>query len=463
MKRHSLAPLLLLLLFAALPTLGASGDLDRSYGNGGFVFGSNADASTTLAIQPDDKVIAGGQCRVNGQSHFCLMRYLSNGAVDTSFGTGGQVYTPILTGASIARRLVVLPNGKILAVGYTSIPGNYPDEISYQFALARYNANGTLDPSFDGDGIVVNPIMTYRGAFAVDVAVQPDGKYVAAGGGTYPGKDFVAVRVNEDGSFDQSFGSAGIVTIATSYGSAQCVALQPDGKIVLGGWGGVSVHAVVARLTTAGVLDVSFNGSGILTYEVGYTSLRRMFVRPDGKILALGSGQPNIGSGNYLEIARINSNGTMDTTYDGDGIFFSTSSQGVPSRANDFLLQPDGKIVAAGNLSLNGNSYSASARYQADIPQLDNQFGDRGKILRLTTFDSTSVVMQSDGRLIFGGTRAVGPSAFQFFLVRHLNNGTRDADFDNDRKSDLSVFRPSTGTWYLSGSTNGDTAVQFGS
>lgn len=202
--------LVLAFIFALgpLPTVapGASGDLDRSYGAGGFAYSTNGDSSATMAIQQDDKVITGGQCLVAARKHFCVTRYLSNGEVDTSFGSGGRVATAIGAGDSIIRKVVVLPDGKILAVGYLDLDPAQPWGFhSYQFAITRYTSNGGLDPTFDGDGIVTNPIMGGLGTIAWDVAVQPDGKFVVAGSGQISQTSFVAVRFNVDGCFDPSF------------------------------------------------------------------------------------------------------------------------------------------------------------------------------------------------------------------------------------------------------------------
>lgn len=444
----------------------ASGDLDRSYGVGGFYYAADADSSTVLAIQTDDKVIAGGQCTVAGRKHFCLTRYLTTGVVDDSFGTAGRVTTPIGAGDSVITRISVLPEGKILVVGYTDqetpvVGGQH----LRQFAIARYSPTGILDPTFDGDGIITNPIISGQfGASAWDVTVQPDGKFIVAGSGSVSSTGFVVVRFNFDGSFDQSFANGGILatSIAGGASGAYVVGLQPDGKIVLGGVGNFGAKFVFVRLNTDGAIDDTFGGSGLVLPETNNLPkhLRRLVVLPDGKILAFGDIRPQTTF--LLAFYRINPNGTLDTTFDGDGSLLSNVLPNFLCTADDLVIQPNGKMLVSLSGAINGNLHSISARFRAD-GALDKQFGNNGSVVRYATYQSSGVVVQSDGKIVHGGTMySDPPNGYRFFLARYLNNGTRDSDFDGDRKSDLSVFRPSLATWYLTDGGTGFSSTPFG-
>ncbi|MGB7925127.1 MAG: FG-GAP-like repeat-containing protein [Pyrinomonadaceae bacterium] len=473
MKRIALSLVLALGIFPAA-VHGASGDRDRSFGVNGVAYADFPEPVSTIAIQADNKVITGGQCYLPtvGHSHFCMMRHLTDGSIDNSFGVQGSVSTIIGVGDSQLKRVLVLPNGKIVAVGYTDYYDPVPWEHNYYgFAVARYNSDGSLDTTFDSDGVWMNTLVGYRGAVAYDVVVQPDGKLIVAGAGTANGTGFIAVRLNVDGSLDTSFAGTGVsITDIGIYGGASCVALQPDGKIVLAGNGSINIDDkyVVVRLTSTGTLDGTFNNSGKLGFAAGATvndHIRRVAVLPNSKIMVMGSSQYGFGSnfGSYMVVlVRINANGSFDTSFNGTGKVMSNLPGADHANANDFLVQPTGKIIVTGSISLYGNLHSMSARYRTD-GTLDPQYGDKGQLRDYTQFESTAVVKQSDGKIIFAGTRFFSyPNDSRAYLERVLDNGTREVDFDNDRKADVAVFRRSTASWYLLKSTEGFAGIGFG-
>jgi uncharacterized delta-60 repeat protein len=206
--------------------------------------------------------------------------------------------------------------------------------------VARYNANGSLDTSFDGDGKLTTAFVS--DGVAHDVAVQSDGKIVVAGY-TYSGSnnDFAVVRYNADGSLDTSFGAGG--KVITDFGSAgdhgYSLALQSDGKIVVaGGTGAVGAYSLaLARYNTDGSLDTSFDGDGRVSTAIGSSSVGYgVAIQPDGKIVVTGEG----GTGNYyFAVARYNSDGSLDTSFDGDGRV--TTAIGTPSRGRSGAIQAD--------------------------------------------------------------------------------------------------------------------------
>lgn len=452
----------------------ASGDRDRSYGFNGVAYANpgSSEPISTIAIQADNKVVNGGQCYVPavGKSIFCMVRHMPDGSIDTSFGVQGRVTTPMGTADSNLTRVLVLPDGKIVAVGYTDYYDPIPWEHNfYGFAVARYNPDGSLDTTFDGDGKWMNTVVSGRGAQAFDVVVQPDGKLVIAGTSTIATERFVAVRLNVDGSLDTTFDGDGIsITNTGLYGGANCVALQPDGKILLGGNGTINDKYIVVRLTPTGTLDGTFNNSGKLGFVAGPTVndfMRRLAVLPDGKIMVMGNSQYGSGSsfGSYaVVLVRINANGTFDSSFNGNGRVFSYLPGADHANANDFLIQSSGKIIVTGSIVLYGNRHSMSARYRMD-GTLDPQYGDKGQLRDYNQFESTAVAQQSDGKIVFAGSRFFSyPNDSRTYFERVLDNGTREADFDNDRKADVSVFRPSDGNWYLLKSTDGFAGIAFG-
>uniref|UniRef100_UPI00262434A2 DUF4347 domain-containing protein n=1 Tax=Zoogloea sp. TaxID=49181 RepID=UPI00262434A2 len=329
----------------------ADGTLDTGFGGGdGIVtqaIGTGDDEAYAVALQADGKILVAGRT-VNGTFFdFAVLRYTADGLLDTTFGGGdGIVITDF--GASsndTVSAVLVQSDGKIV-VGGTS---------ANDFAVARYLSDGTLDTSFSGDGKQTLDI-----AIANDegrgLALQTDGKIVQAGTGFVGGvQNFALVRYNADGSVDTGFGGGdGIVTtaISTDWNIAQAVEVQSDGKIVVGGYSrGLSDNDfTIVRYTSTGTLDTSFGGGdGIVTTNWGSgDSVWGMSLQSDDKIVVAG------GTGSYdLAVARYLSDGSLDTSFSGDG------KQTINLKFLEILyavdVAPDGRIVAAGYTSDGGS------------------------------------------------------------------------------------------------------------
>lgn len=346
----------------AIMRLEADGSLDRSFGDGGRVstsftdyFGSVAKA---VAVQADQKLLVAGYARNLDYAHdtFALARYDSSGQLDKTFGTNGWVLTPIypFTGAGVndmANALTIAPDGKIIVAGVT---GTFLAD----FAVARYNPDGSLDTSFGGDGTVVTDIGGQDSANAV--IVQDDNKILVAGNGWTSGsnEDFTLVRYNEDGSLDSAFGSGGIVTTDFSGGAdrAQGLALLPDGRIIVAGVGQVSggcfpnpcerYGVAAAQYLADGRLDSSFGAGGGVLYDFVTTSgIYALARRPDGKLILGG----HHGNEDFL-IISLHPDGSFDESFGGTGAVVAGFGPGA-DRANAVLVQPDGSIIAAGRAS----------------------------------------------------------------------------------------------------------------
>src|SRR5262249_37980543 len=217
-----------------------TGALDTSFGTGGTVITDFAGAyagAAAVAIQADGKVVAAGTV-VGGQRwHFAVVRYNTDGALATGFGPGGRGKTDFGGICEVATSVAVQPDGKIVVVG-GSVIGYFND-----FALARYNTDGTLDAGFGVGGKVLTDFGV--SATAYSIAVQPDGKIVAAGAANIDGNyDFEVVRYNSDGRLDESFGAGGKVSTdfgmldqGFSWALGYSLAIQPDGHIVVAGGG----------------------------------------------------------------------------------------------------------------------------------------------------------------------------------------------------------------------------------
>src|SRR5215831_18017822 len=253
----------------------AQSGLDSSFGTSGKVttdFGGTGAAARNVAVQADGKILAAGVSGFNGVVDFALARYNSDGTLDASFGTGGIVTTAFDFPGNFDRVFTVIrqPDGKFVAVGSTV------SNLFANFALARFNADGTLDTTFGTGGKVGTAFdsgsVSYTQAFSV--AVQPDGSIVAAGyteigaclfnGLELPCFDFALARYNSNGTLDASFGTGGRVTtdFGGPYDQAESVAVQPDGRIVVAGAAARLTNTgfdfALARYNSNGTLDTSF-------------------------------------------------------------------------------------------------------------------------------------------------------------------------------------------------------------
>jgi uncharacterized delta-60 repeat protein len=370
--------------------------------------------------------------------------------LDSGFSGDGKVTTDF--GATdYGRALAVQSNGKILVAGFSgSGPLTFPP--SQDFALARYNADGSLDASFSGDGMLTTDFAGWS-SHGEGVAVQSDGKIVVAGGAIDTGSgifDFAVARYNSNGTLDTSFSGDGKLT--TDLGdddTAYAVAIQGDGKIVVAG---ESVAGVgLARYTSDGSLDSTFGTGGIVTVMAGGAAAylgSAMTLQSDGKILVSGyynhvetdvsdPFNPKITTLFDFATLRFNANGTLDSSFSGDGI--AVTDLGTASEeAGGVVVQSDGKILVSGHIGMNTdtgpvNTGYALVRYNAN-GSLDASFGANG-IVKAELGDGATgfaVSLQSDGRILVSGTTDAGCT-----LLRYTGDGTLDTSFDGDGRFDI--------------------------
>lgn len=210
----------------------------------------------------------------------------NDGTLDLSFGTNGFVITNIGGTDDASTSAVLQPDGKIIVAGWTNVSG------IYDFIVVRYNTNGSIDTTFGNNGIATaNAGGDDEGAFSV--VLQPDGKIVTGGYSNASGNyDFVVIRFNNNGSVDTSFGTDGIAitSLDNLNDTGRSVVLQPDGKIVLAGYIDTEFDIGIVRYTTNGSLDTSFGISGIVITDLGGTidAVYSVVIQPDGKIVVAG-------------------------------------------------------------------------------------------------------------------------------------------------------------------------------
>jgi uncharacterized delta-60 repeat protein len=294
----------------ALARYNTSGTLDTSFGSGGMlttlINAYTYKGAEAVAIQSDGKlVVAGTSSPTTGyiEPHYItLARYNSNGTLDTTFGSGGTVISPLGSGDSDARAVVLQSDGKIIVGGWIILNNQL------QFTVARYNTNGTLDITFGtGTGYAAFSTNTGSNAYgAYSAVIQSDGKVVAAGMQLTTTQTWTLARFNSDGTLDTTFNGTGIVS-TTVAGYADALALQSDGKIVVGGSMGNPTYPQfeLGRFNTDGSFDTTFNGTGLVNTVIGSSSLARgVVIQSDGKIVAAGSSPFNTSSVHNIALAR---------------------------------------------------------------------------------------------------------------------------------------------------------------
>jgi len=378
--------------------------VDPSFGNQGVAYGmtvsgnNNEVTGNKIIVQPDNKIIQVGNVAAgNNVQDFLVLRYTGNGSLDSSFGTNGKVITPIGVGYDYAAYGALQADGKIVVAGFTQAPNFNSD-----FALVRYTANGSIDSSFGTNGKVITAVGSFDD-LVYALSIQADGKIVAVGSSSNSSyvHAFAVVRYNSNGTIDSTFGQAGKVVFhpghfityigTTYYGQysneyANCVSIQADGKIVVGGQ--------------------SYTHAGCYDYY-GYVYCNPAFA-----------------------MVRYKSNGSIDSTFGTNGKIFDSVSLVYPSA---MILQPDGKTVVTG--TGNYNSF-ITERYNTDGSP-DNSFGTGGKVI--TQIGSvndyswaSSLTSQPDGKILVTGTLSINNNPSKFVVVRYKTNGSLDSTFNNN-------------------------------
>lgn len=363
-----------------LARFNTGGSLDKTFDTDGIQitdFRTYNDVINSVAIQSDGKIVAAGSAS-NGQNDaFAIARYNTDGSPDNTFDTDGKKMTFINSNNVYAVSLAVQDDGKLVAAGYEQ------SAVKTNFAIVRYNANGSLDNSFDSNGSLIGNFKQNNTVFT-STAVQKDGK-IAAAGYTWNGANYdnIVIRYNTNGSLDTSFSSDGTLVTATSSNPfTSKIALQTDGKIVIG------AGNLLARYNTNGGLDNTFGTDGKQTASFEISSCK---LEPDGKILIAGG----------TTIARYSANGSLDNSFNGSGILSTYYS------VKDLAFQSDGKIVAGEDgednafvivrYNIDG---SIDPAFNAQSPNWGGGEADQDNIF--ISYIST-VSIQKDGKIIAAG------------------------------------------------------------
>lgn len=456
LRTSSLAILPILIFFGCFDAVAAPADLDLSFGSAGKVVstpdGSGQSAGTSMARQADGKIIMVGNQGNSGGLNlgFIVARYNSNGSLDTSFGTNGWSSIFFGTIADGALSVTIQSDGKIVIGGVTRVDNDNND-----IAIARFNADGSIDTTFDNDGkatvsfdeFITEPVAGAMPEYLAAIRVGSDGKIVIAGSvlnnTTFNGRVILA-RFNADGSLDTSFGSGGrVINDLSGFGeNVRDMVLLPDGKPVI-------VGNVTTNLGTSGIyrifaIKLNLSGGTEWTFEQGYNatsgrwSLNAIEAIADGRFMVVGK------IDNKVSAIRLTAAGTVDNT-------FQSSASAPAGEAYSVAVQPDGKVIAAIGPTNFGSRFSL-IRFNAN-GSLDTGFGENGVVTTILTSGfndiSRKVLIQPDGKILVGG---YSTSPARFSMVRYLGSFVPKNvpfDYDGDARADISVFRPANNRWYV--------------
>jgi uncharacterized delta-60 repeat protein len=463
-----------------------------------------------LAIQPaDQKIVLGGYNYVSGSGvnyPFCLVRYNTDGTLDSTFGNGGVVTTVINKnhGDSI-NSVLIQPNGQIVAGGYDWYYNSKTQSSQIIFALARYNTNGSLDKSFGSGGKVTTTFPASDGSAQINtILLRSDGEIVAVGSAVASSTDpsEALALYTSSGALDTTFGSNGTVvdsslnssnsvpnpqggtTTVYKYFSPSGAALESDNSILVAGtyvtktlvttgsgsktWTTNEQDVALVHYLANGSLDSSFGTGGIVVTPITPTGVTTsnaggssVLVQPNGAILEGGTATGPNGYADPL-VARFNASGTPDTTF-GGGAGYTLVDLGGQSGISAIALQPNSQIVAAGRLATASSTHEfATIRLNAD-GSLDTTFGTNGAattqvlydeygatVMGLETINSQTMIVAADTAY----TSSTGSE--EIAMVRYTPSGTLDSGGASPESAALS--NPTSGTTTSpGGSTPGGT------
>lgn len=399
------------------PVVISHAQLDSSFSGDGLASvasGLGDDRARSIAVLSGGDYIVVGSSGSGSNSDFSLLKLKSNGAADASFSTDGWQTTNI-SGNDQATAVATIPGGGFVVVGTANIGS------SSDVAVVRYHDDGSLDNSFSGDGIVTTSLSVGADK-ATAVAVQGDGKLLvlATRDSDSSSAALTLLRYTATGELDSAFGSNGIASINFNYfETIGDMCLMADGRIVVAGyvWTGSQYDVIVARFNSNGSLDSSFNGDGLLQLDLGkeVEQLQAVAVQADGKIVLAGKAGSAADTDDLL--VRLTEAGVLDSTFGGgDGTVLLNN--GAADVFNDVVIQADGKIVATG-FQDSGYGEVSLARFNAD-GTLDTSFNNGSGVFSTLFANGTSrgyaLAVDDNGQILVAGDSWA--NSYQFGVLR---------------------------------------------
>ena len=428
---------------ATIMRLNSDGTTDTAFGVDGFfrLTPGTLDSFCGLTIQLDGKIVFAGTYRTPSSSDdkIIVIRLNNNGTIDNNFGTTGFRIIDINT-YSTATCVKIQSDNKILVGGSNTI-------INPNFGLTRLMPNGDLDTSFATNGMtqtINGTIGLNSEIYAMDI--QPDGKILCSGkfyeiNNTFD--NFCTVRYNNNGTIDSTFGTNGMVLTAVDIGGDVIYSqlIQPDGKILLAGYSsdGAHFYMPIMRLNSDGSLDTSFGNDGLVSQDISgisYPICKKIILQPDGKIVAVGYGYQSF-------IARFNSNGSLDTTFNNTGfnVCDFNPSPLINGVFNSVFLLPNGKLLATGltdyNTTIFSSYYTTIARFESGL-NLSNE-----------SFNKNNVAVYpnpTNNKSFFDNSQSQFNNLEIYNYLGQLVSSQK-MQFSNNQEIDLSKF--STGIYVL--------------
>ena len=405
----------------------SAGDLDLTFGDGTVTVdlpGSNSDTGLAVALQADGRLVVAAL----SDGDFAVTRYAPDGTIDAGFGAGGTARVEFGK-LDIPRDIAVDGEGRIVVAGYSAMS---PTRSGGDFAVARLTPAGQPDLAFDGDGRTTVDFGARDAAYGL--ALRPDNRIVLAGH-TQPEQNnsighFAIAALRADGSPDPTFDGDGRYTIAINNvnAAASDVVIDAQGRLVIGGTTGNTTGALaVARLLADGAHDGTFGGGGlIVTPMVGV--LRSLALAPDGKIVAGGqSGGFGGGVGDVLAV-RYNPDGSLDSSFDGDGKAVVDVGPFSSDRGNAVAVGPDGSVFIAGTTDSGGLHTILVRLTPGGAP--DTTFGGDG-VVTGGPMEFHALALAPGGAAVAAGvTPDRGPfGSVDVLLARYIAAGSPDPSF----------------------------------
>jgi uncharacterized delta-60 repeat protein len=418
----------------ALVRLKPDGSFDAGFdGDGKLLNTGLIDGACSVSLDDQQRILVGG----SQGSQLAIARFTATGAADVTFDADGVATAPFFERGALARSVAIMPDGRIVAAGGADLATGQANS-QYDVALARFNSNGTLDPSFSGDGKATIGIPDRRDS-AAGVAVSADGAVAAVALSYGPDYRAALYRVDATGAADANFDGDGILLFGSSWSGANAVVLSADGSVMAAGYDGPGYEAadfLLARFTSTGAPDPTFNGTGAATTDfvaMGRDAAVAVAVQPDGKPVVAGLITKPDHSGSTSIVKRYNADGTPDASFGVGGVVRDVNAAAL-------ALQSDGKILAASSAYNTAHQHSdwQVTRLNPDGSP-DITFGQGGSAV--VEFpnggQARAIMVQPDGRILVAGS-----SYADYATARLLATGALDPSFGIGGKVTTSVGGP---------------------
>jgi uncharacterized delta-60 repeat protein len=396
-------------LFSIIAIHAQSGVLDPAFGTTGIVLGPFTTSHNTgngIAQQPDGKILVAGITDDQVNSDIFIVRYNTDGTFDTTFGSNGAVTDTVGSGSEFCRTMRLRSDGKIF------IAGDFGNLTSWDVFVKSYDSTGTLDASFGFNGAAIADISGGVTDQLGAMAIQSDGKIVVGGWlNQLANFDIFLLRFNSDGTVDTSFGSNGrlVYDLGGFTESVTAIEIQTDGKILAAGTfldiGTNANEPYIMRLLPDGTADTSFAQSGVFIpfFNQADDDLHSLAIQPDRKILIGGSTQL-FGSAFDVYIARVDSNGTRDTTFNSSGIIVTDVNNQSNDNIQSIMLQSNGRIVAVGQTT--SSTYDILLIRYLSTGAIDTSFGINGFATSAVGTEADfplAALLQTDNKIVVTG------------------------------------------------------------